>query len=211
MLPQKDIIGLIALSFDDEGSQFVIKKLRNGSDDLRKEYFDEVIPCIRELSALGLYSNRIIKYFLELSNEQQWQELVKMVVYNFKQLCVDRSGCYVVASFIEKMTSEGKSIVLALGTEEIVILCTNSYATYVVQKCIRIEASLKNQIFEKIKFQIARLSMDYHGYHVVKCILDYGTGYQVDYICNTILLEFDLFVKNCHGASVIQHVLRKHK
>lgn len=130
MSPPNDIISLIAFSFDNDGSRFVSEKLNKGSDDLRIEYFNEILPFIREISASSLYSHQIFKYYFQSGNQQQFQELVTMLVNNFKELSVNKFGSHVVEFFIEKMTLEEKSIVIALSSEEIVN--ANSHTTYVI-------------------------------------------------------------------------------
>ncbi|XP_026378838.1 pumilio homolog 12-like [Papaver somniferum] len=174
------------------------------------------VMCVIKFKLLSMMLNQhgssVIQYFLHYPYLKQNEVIYETAVINCIDLATTKQGCISLKAVIKSIGAHPLHVALLCTIlNNAAILSEHRYGNYVVQDVLDHHPYTANQLFEIIRENLFRLSMDMHGSPVIeKCI----SSAAVDSVVLELLSDSKQLVElaqDKYGNYVIQKALKETK
>lgn len=137
-LQLSDIISHVyEFATDYKGSKFVQRKLDEATGARKDAIFREMRPQLLNLM-MNTFGNFIVQKFFDVGSVEHRNEITKLVREHFMELSLDKYGCRVVQTVIEKAPPNLQPYIFHSHEDrDIVLLVKDSNGNHVIQKSFR--------------------------------------------------------------------------
>lgn len=128
---------VVEFATDFYGSKFIQRKLDDATLFRKNAIFREMRPHLLRLM-VDTFANFVVQKLFDVGNPEQQQEMIEVIRSNFVYFSMNKYGCRVVQTAIEKMSSFQQMYMVKICTkEDLILLSKDPNGNHVMQMYFR--------------------------------------------------------------------------
>jgi hypothetical protein len=189
----RDVTGTIATIVNkQEGSRFIQRLIDEGTDENRKEIFDEVYPQAKTIMMDG-FGNYVMQKLIDHATVDQMVLLVPTLKDNILELAENRISNYPLQKIIQFVSKR---------------LNASASASTLPEEYERKFRYFFEDMIESVTNRLRELSCHQIGTRVIQCMVEYFPDLYKERILSSLLRYFDDLAKNYYGSYVLNDALK---